>query len=137
MWKWYIPQVSGYLLGRRRKDGKMAFNCISNFFLSFLRFYLFIHERHTERGRNIGRGRGMLPVGSLIQDSIPGRWDHNLNQRCLDTQPLNHLGVPLIFSLKSIYSKYDNGYLFSLLNSFFGLNVYFKHKKRTLQLSKI
>ena len=49
------------------------------FFLRFffLRFYLFIHER----GRDIGRGRSRLPVGSLLQDSIPGPQDHNL--RCM------------------------------------------------------
>ena len=47
----------------------------------FLRFYLFIHERHTERGRDIGRGRSRLPVGSLMQGSIPGPWDHDLSQR--------------------------------------------------------
>ena len=40
--------------------------------ISILRFYLFIHERHRERGRDIGRGRSRLPVGSLMQDSIPG-----------------------------------------------------------------
>ena len=28
----------------------------------FLIFYLFIHERHTERSRDIGRGRSRLPV---------------------------------------------------------------------------
>ena len=39
-------------------------------FVFFLRFYLFIHERHTESGRDIGRGRSKLPVRRLIQDSI-------------------------------------------------------------------
>ena len=29
----------------------------------FKRFYLFIHERHRERGRDIGKGRSRLPVG--------------------------------------------------------------------------
>ena len=42
------------------------------------RFYLFM--RHTERGRS------RLPVGSLMRDSIPGSWDHDLSQR----QMLNH-----------------------------------------------
>ena len=41
---------------------------------------LFIHE-YTEKGRDIGRGRSRLPVGSLMQDLVPGPWDHNLNQR--------------------------------------------------------
>ena len=32
--------------------------------------YLFIHERHTERGRDTGRGINRLPTGP-VQDSIP------------------------------------------------------------------
>ena len=39
-------------------------------FSFFLRFYLFIHERHTERGRDTGRGRSRLRAGSPMQDSI-------------------------------------------------------------------
>ena len=47
----------------------------------FLRFYLSIHERHTERSWDIGRGRSKLPVGSLMKDWIPGPWDQDLSQR--------------------------------------------------------
>ena len=47
---------------------------------------LFIHERHTERGRDIGRGRSRLPAGSLMWDSIPGLQGHALSWR----QMLNH-----------------------------------------------
>ena len=47
----------------------------------FLRFYLFIQERHREGGRDIGRGISRLPTGSLMWDSIPGLQDHDLNQR--------------------------------------------------------
>ena len=55
--------------------------------LLFLRFYLFIHERHTEReGRDRGRGRSKFHVGSPMWDSIPGLRDHALNQ----WQMLNH-----------------------------------------------
>ena len=36
--------------------------------------------------RDTGRGRSKLPVGSLMQDWIPGPWEHNLSQR----QILNH-----------------------------------------------
>ena len=59
----------------------------------FLRFYLVIHERHRERGRDIGRGRSRFPTGSQTQDSIPGPWNHNPRQR----QTLNHWAtqVPL------------------------------------------
>ena len=42
--------------------------------------------RDTERGRDIGRGRSRIPVGSLMWDLIPGLWDHALSQR----QMLNH-----------------------------------------------
>ena len=52
----------------------------------FLRFCLFIHERHRKRGRDIGRGRCRLPVGSPTWNSIPGPQDHNLSPR----QMLNH-----------------------------------------------
>ena len=37
------------------------------------RFYLFIHERHTERGRG--------PMGSPMWHSIPGPRDHDLSRR--------------------------------------------------------
>ena len=53
---------------------------------SFFFKVLFIHERHTERGRDISRGRSRFPVGSPMWDSIPGSWDHDLSQR----QMFNH-----------------------------------------------
>ena len=37
--------------------------------------------RHTERGRDTGRGRSRLHVGSPTWDSIPGLQDHILGQR--------------------------------------------------------
>ena len=55
------------------------------------RFYLIIHERHTERGRDLVRGRGRLPVGSLMWDLISGLQDHVLSQdRCLTTEQPSH-----------------------------------------------
>ena len=48
--------------------------------------------RDTKRGRDIGRGRSRLPVGSLMQDSIPGPWDHDLSQR-LTFNSLSHPGT--------------------------------------------
>ena len=42
--------------------------------------------RDTERGRDIGKASSRLPAGNLMQDSVPGPWDHNLSQR----QTLNH-----------------------------------------------
>ena len=44
----------------------------------FLRFYLFIHERVTERGRDIGRGRSRLHAGSPMWDLILEHQDHTL-----------------------------------------------------------
>lgn len=44
-------------------------------------FYLFIHERHTERGRDTGKGRTRLPAGTLIQDLIPGPQDPRIMTR--------------------------------------------------------
>ena len=48
---------------------------------SFLkRFYVFMRDKGT------GRGRIRLPTESLMWDSIPGSWDHDLSQR----QMFNH-----------------------------------------------
>ena len=38
--------------------------CVKDFIYSFM--------RHTERDRDIGRGRSRLPVGSPMWDSVPG-----------------------------------------------------------------
>ena len=44
-------------------------------------------HRHTEAGRDTGRGRrSRLHAGSPMQDSVPGVQDHTLGQR----QALNH-----------------------------------------------
>ena len=39
------------------------------YFFNFLKI-LFIHERHRVRGRDTGRGRSRLPVGSPMWDLI-------------------------------------------------------------------
>ena len=54
----YIPKLGS----------KLYTHLILSFF--FLRFYLFIHERPKERGRDTGRGRGRLHAGSPMQDSL-------------------------------------------------------------------
>ena len=43
----------------------------------FLRFYLFIHERHRDRQKE----KQAFLRGGLMWDSIPGPQDHALNQR--------------------------------------------------------
>ena len=40
---------------------------------------LFIHETHKEIGRDTGRGRSRIRVGSLMQDFILGLQDHDLS----------------------------------------------------------
>ena len=49
--------------------------------------------RDTERGRDIGRGKSRLPVGSQVQDSLPGTSASHPESKA-DTQPLSHPGVP-------------------------------------------
>jgi len=58
-----------------------SYHYYQSFITFFKRFYLFSHKRHTERGGDIGRGISRLPVGSPMQDSIPGPRDHGLSQR--------------------------------------------------------
>ena len=50
---------------------------IFSFSFFFLRFYFFIHDRHTQRGRD----RSRLHAGSPTWDSIPGLQDHALGLR--------------------------------------------------------
>ena len=74
----------------------------------FLRFYLFIHERHRNRGRDIRRGRSRLPAGNLMWDSIPGPQDHTQAEgRCSATEPL----TSALFYFFLIFKK-DFIYLF-------------------------
>ena len=74
------------------RDGNSISICLISPFLKI--FYLFIHERRTERGRETGRGRSRLPLGSPMQDSIPGPWDHDLSRR----QKLNHRATQVSLS---------------------------------------
>ena len=46
-------------------------------------------ERERDKGRDKGKGRSWPPVESLMGDSIPGPWDHDLSQKqTLNTEPL-------------------------------------------------
>ena len=61
----------------------------------------------TERGRDVGRGRSRCPVGSLMLDSIPGSWDHDLSRR----QMLNHWATQISQSLSfSIFRCHHHFY---------------------------
>ena len=69
--------------------------------LFFLRFYLFIHERHRKRGR------GRRSRRSPMWDSIPGIRDQALSQR----QMLNHWATQAF--LIDLHLKYLLTYKFS------------------------
>ena len=71
---------------QRRRRGMEIYWCILVQCFFFKDFRLFIHERHTERSRDIVRRRSRLLTGSLMWDSILGPQDHALSQR----QMLNH-----------------------------------------------
>ena len=40
---------------------------VYRYMLYFFRFNLFIYEKHTEKGRDIGRGKRRLCAGNLLQ----------------------------------------------------------------------
>ena len=58
------PQTRLFSFNMSSKNFKMWNYREFYFLFIFLKiFYLFIHERHTKRGRDIGRGRSRLPEG--------------------------------------------------------------------------
>ena len=71
------------------------------------RFYLSIHGRHTERGRDTGRVRSRLPGRGGMYDSIPGPRIMPCQRQ--DTQLLSHPGIPksglLFISTKALYNN--------------------------------
>ena len=67
------------------------------FFFIYLFIYLFIHERHTEEAETQAEGEAGSSAGSLMWDSIPGPWDHDLSRR----QMLNHWATPRSLSRNS------------------------------------
>ena len=70
---------------------KVSVSC-AYFFFFFLRI-LFIHERHTQRGRDIGRGRSKLHAGS--QRETPGIPGSHTGLKA-GTKPLSHPGIPVV-----------------------------------------
>ena len=83
----------------------------------FQRFYLFTHERYTERGRDISRGRSRPPIGSLMQGLTLRPQDHDLSQR----QMLNHWAIrcPLKSVLSDINTATPVSYAYCLHVFFF------------------
>ena len=85
-------------------SGDFIYNTMKNIYTSlpiesfFKRFYLFIHERFRERGRDTGRGKLRLHARIRMQDSIPG-WAKT------DAQPLSQTGVSESFFINVKYWK--------------------------------
>ena len=69
-------------------------------------------ERERERERDIGRKRRRLPLGSLMQDSIPGPWLGLPPEPTADAQPLSHPDVSLLIYNEK-YTFFLNGLLLS------------------------
>ena len=69
---------------------KFIKNSKSNF-IFFKDFYLFIHERHRERGRDIGRERSRLREPNVGLN--PGTRGSRPGPKA-GVQPLSHPGVP-------------------------------------------
>ena len=84
VWSWANEQVSDYLPQNQRTSSRS--NAMIEYYshskimihLFFKRFYLFVHERHRERGRDTGKGRSRLHAGSPMWGSIPGLQDPTL-----------------------------------------------------------
>ena len=81
-------------------------------FYFFLRFYLFIHERHRESESERERERereaetqaegeaDCIHAGSPMWDSIPGPWDHALDVRA-GAKLLSHPSIPQLIDIES------------------------------------
>ena len=74
----------------------------------FLRFYLFIHERHKEK--DIGRGRCRLLTGSPMWDSILELQDHALSRRQTLNSWVTQASHTSVFSIAVEYT-YQNSQL--------------------------
>ena len=66
------------------------------YLFTYLLTYLLIYKRHREREAETCRGRGRLPAGSPMRNSIPGLGSRP--EPKADAQPLSHPGIPVRFS---------------------------------------
>ena len=69
-------------------------------FFFFFQDFIYLFMRHTERGRDTGRGRSWLHAGSPTWHLILGPWDHDLSRR----QMLNRQSLP--GALSQYFSKW-------------------------------
>ena len=74
---WYIGFI---LIKFKTMDYFVAIFKSKGVFIYF-KIFFFYSERHTERGRDIGRERSRHSVGNLMEDLIPEPQDHHLSQR--------------------------------------------------------
>ena len=79
----------------------------------FFKFNLFIHERHRERGWDIGKGRSRLPGRSPMQDSIPGITTWAKGRRSTTGHPGAHFSFSLAIVCTPFWSACS-----SLLSTF-------------------
>ena len=54
----------------------------------FKKDFIYLFLRDTQRARDSGRGRGRLPVGTLMWNLIPGHWSLDLSQRQMLSHPV-------------------------------------------------
>ena len=60
---------------------------LANFFFFFLKIlFIYLFMRHTEKGRDTGRGRSRLLAGSPMWNLIPGPQGHALGRRQMLTR---------------------------------------------------
>ena len=62
-------------------------------FINFLRFCLFIHERHNERGKDTGRGRSRLQKQKPGEGLDPGTPESGPGPKA-GAQPMSQPGIP-------------------------------------------
>ena len=113
------------------------------FFLKIF-IYLFMRDTERERGRDTGRGRSRLHAGSLMWDSNPGLQDHALGQRQVPNRwatrdPHLLLFLRLLFELlvidrfflfcQFVYIFYDYiFYMYVKFNIYLCINKCIKHR---------
>ena len=89
------------------------------------RFYLFIHERYTERGTDIGRGKSRLPTGSPMRDSIQDprimRWATQASRICISYKKNKNVGFLIDQEWKRPSVK-TNGWCFGV-KDFYVYNI--------------
>ena len=94
-----LTQVHLYSVPPLKLDSFSFVMCFCFALFKKIFIYLFTRDTERKRDRDTGRGRSRLHAGSLMQYSIPGPQDHDLEA---GAQLLSHPGAPvLFFSIKT------------------------------------